>query len=160
MRCLHCKNPIKPCNHKSCLVRGRKFCSPACHHTFFYRKPDKTCACCKKKFHPKKNYARQQYCSTKCRYQHMIGPLHPRWKNARTLDKSGYIVVWHNRKLLKEHRVVMEQKLGRPLSPHEFVHHKNHIRSDNRIENLAIMSNSEHARHHNLERHAIIRLLA
>lgn len=53
-----------------------------------------------------------------------------------------------------EHRHVMEQHLGRKLWRGEIVHHTNHNRLDNRIENLQLMTRSEHTTHHNLIRHA------
>lgn len=155
MNCLYCKKQIPPCTHKTCLRRGRKFCSPICHHRYVFLKPKafRQCLHCKQQFNGGKNHWRQKFCSTKCRYANMIGWNHPRYKAARTLDKSGYIVISRNGKLLKEHRVIMEQHLGRALLPIEVVHHINHNRSDNRIENLMLVeSNSAHRKLHSHER--------
>ena len=83
------------------------------------------------------------------------GVNHPNWKGGRSIDAAGYprIVLppdsfflpmadkYHS---VLEHRLVMAKHLGRCLQPWEIVHHKNHIRSDNRIENLQLVGLDKH----------------
>ena len=49
----------------------------------------------------------------------------------------------------RQHRVVVERYIGRPLTSEEIVHHLNKDRADNRIVNLVLFeSDSDHMRFH------------
>jgi hypothetical protein len=63
--------------------------------------------------------------------------------------ENGYRIKYvFGTKGIEEHRSVMEQHIGRKLRSNEIVHHINGDRVDNRIENLSVMTRSEHMSHH------------
>jgi uncharacterized protein (DUF1330 family) len=67
------------------------------------------------------------------------------WKGGRYISQGGYVMVYvEPNRYMAEHRLVMEQILGRPLARNEHVHHINGIKHDNRPENLVVLTHSEH----------------
>lgn len=96
-----------------------------------------------------------RFCSIQCRkksgvYTEQEGHRGSGWKGGRHKNRAGYVLIHSplhpNRmgKYMFEHRLVVEKYLGRYLTKNEFVHHRNGIKDDNRIENLEVVLKAIH----------------
>lgn len=68
-----------------------------------------------------------------------------RYKNT----SNGYVkLLLSNGKIIEEHRFLFQETIGRELDFDEIVHHIDGNKSNNAIDNLELLSRSDHARHH------------
>jgi len=99
----------------------------------------KVCPACGDEFPIYKK--RTIFCSISCANK---AENNPAWKGGEYKIR-GYVKVKapghphaDTASYMLEHRLVIEEDIGRYLEPHERVHHKNGIRNDNRLENLEL----------------------
>ena len=85
----------------------------------------------------------------------MRGENNPNWGGGKPKDSNGYILVSQHdhpyadcRGYVREHRFILEKKLGRCLEYDEVSHHANGIKDGNRPENLRLMDKNHHIRYH------------
>jgi len=83
------------------------------------------------------------------------GSHHHNWKGGKYKNCGGYVLIYmpeyprsDKDGYVLEHRLVIEQSIGRYLSRWELVHHLNETRDDNRLENLFVCTIPEHLKLH------------
>ncbi len=87
--------------------------------------------------------------------KNIAGEKNPKWKGGVMYDGERKLILSPEhpnpdflKKYCYEYRLIMEKHLGRYLKPGEIVHHINNNKTDNRISNLQVMSQSEHCKIH------------
>lgn len=137
--CVTCGKPfkVKPSDYK----RGVKRCSRECR-----KKPPKPCQVCGELMYVYQT--KNKYCSVECRGIARKGPNHPLWNGGR-YESEGYIYIYDGEKHIREHRYLMEKKIGRPLKPYEEVHHIDFDGKNNDMKNLVLLTKAQHTALHN-----------
>lgn len=148
LSCLNCETQFLSNRSK------RKFCSRRCsnkHHNSIRKNGREfTCFYCHKSYY-KSNWHKNKtrFCSFECLHVYLKISICKKYgfqkKNIRK-ERRKYIQCRINGRNKLFHRHVMEKHIGRNLRPSEHVHHINNNPLDNRIENLIILTHSDHSK--------------
>lgn len=147
---------VKRC-HVNIKTLSNRCCSDKCKKDFIKlnrRNKEHICSGCGITFIGYRNNKTQlKFCGQDCSKNFMRGERSPFFSNGSTVTSGGYRAILIGEKYILEHRLIMEEHLGRKLERDENIHHKDGNKLNNKIENLELMSTVEHSRlHHKLRR--------
>ena len=143
--CEHCGNEFFVPQYNINSRPTIKYCSSGCYH-LASRKPPRIRKClqCGSEFVVNPKHKDRKFCHVQCAYAHKREQ-----KRMATLGADGYKHVWFaDGSGEKEHRFLMEQRIGRKLNRDEVVHHIDGNRTNNDLSNLVVMSRGEHSALH------------
>jgi len=118
--------------------------------------------CSKGRWVNSRNGKPESLCCRSCANATQRGSKNNNWRGGRII-RAGYVLILlqpdeffysmaNKQGYVLEHRLVMAKLLCRCLQDWEIVHHKNHIKDDNRLENLQLVSDDRHKQISILER--------
>jgi hypothetical protein len=120
------------------------------------------CEYCGKPFQPPKHnikLGKGRYCSKPCSNRARTGVHAAHWKGGTHKDPKGYIQqhapehpAAKGNGYVMQHRLVMEQIIGRYLTADEVVHHIDGNRANNCPDNLQLMTRGDHTALHRPDR--------
>ncbi len=94
-----------------------------------------------------------------------IGPKANHWQGGRPIFQGyqfvyapGHPATTSTKPYVQEHRLIMEEQLGRYLEPYEIVHHKDGDRLNNDPSNLEVKTRGKHLSDHFKASHEVMQL--
>lgn len=138
--CLFCRAEYAPKNNE------QKYCTHDCASKAKVVDKSVCCQQCGKEF-MRPNGKPRAFCSRSCAMTARNAGIEANYETLTPRVRSpdgfytttqGYRAKKINNVQVLQHRLIMEDHLGRPLDKRERIHHKNGIRDDNRIENLEL----------------------
>ena len=151
-KCIVCNNSF---NVYKSRIDSAKYCSKKCEGDD--RKGENNCVCteCGKEYHIKESFKKRHkrtqgyFCSTKCVAEHRkkiyLGENNPNFRNLKN-DYDGYLLTYLPKfgRIKLHHKMVFEYLNINKIPNNYCVHHRDCEINNNSIDNLVILSNSDH----------------
>jgi hypothetical protein len=145
--CPNCKNKLRK------KRSSQKYCSEKCAISARTHKVEIRCDCCKRTFlRHQYHIGKFNFCSRECygkwRSANKVGENSSHWKDGTHMQGGYKYIRQADGSYKQEHRFIVEEHLGRPLTDNEVIHHKDGNKLNNDLSNLELTTRVEHPTKH------------